>query len=43
MRTTTLGFCLRVIMNENPLNLEKMTSSVLSVLSLIYDGKYDLR
>ena len=43
MRETPLGFCLRVIMNENPLNLEKMTSSVLSVLLLIYDGKYDLR
>ena len=31
MRKTPLGFCLRVIVNEKPLNLEKTTSSVLSV------------
>ena len=36
MRVTHLGFCLRVIVNEKPLNLEKTTSSVLSVLLLIY-------
>ena len=36
MRVTPLGFCLRVIVNEKPLNLEKTTSSVLSVLLLIY-------
>ena len=36
MRVTPLGFCLRVIVNEKPLNLEKTTSSYLSVLSLIY-------
>ena len=33
---TPLGFCLRVIVNKNPLNFEKTTSSVLSVLLLIY-------
>ncbi len=32
MRETHLGFCLRVIMNEKPLNLEKMTSSVSFVI-----------
>ena len=32
---TPLGFCLRVIVNENPQNLEKTTSSVLSVSLLI--------
>ena len=31
-----LGSCLRVIVNEKPLNLEKTTSSVLSVLLFIY-------
>ena len=31
-----LGLCLRVIVNEKPLNLEKTTSNVLSVLLLIY-------
>ena len=36
MRVTPLGFCLRVIVNEKLLNLEKTTSSVLSVLLLIY-------
>ena len=36
MRVTLFGFCLRVIVNEKPLNLEKTTSSVLSVLLLIY-------
>ena len=35
MRVTPLGFCLRVIVHENLLNLEKTTSSVLSVLLLI--------
>ena len=36
MRVTPLGFCLKVIMNEKLLNLEKTTASVLSVLLLIY-------
>ena len=36
MRVTPLGRCLRVIVNEKRLNLEKTTSSVLSVLLLIY-------
>ena len=39
MRITPLGFCLRVIENEIPLNLEKTTCSVLSVIdnySMIY-------
>ena len=39
MRLTTLSLCLRVIVNEKPLNLEKTTSSVLSVLLLIYAFK----
>ena len=30
--TPTLGFCLRVIVNENLINLEKTTSSVLAVI-----------
>ena len=38
MHVTPLGFCLRVIVNEKPLILEKTTSSVLSVLLLIYGG-----
>ena len=29
---TPLGFCLRVIVNENPLNLEKTTFSVQSII-----------
>ena len=37
MRVTTLGLCLMVNINEKPLNLEKTTSSILSVLFLIYD------
>ena len=36
MRVTPLGFCLRVIVNENPLNLEKTKSSVLSELLSIH-------
>ena len=36
MCVTPLGFYLRVIVNEKILNLEKTTSSVLSVLLLIY-------
>ena len=32
MRVTPVGFCLRVIVNEKPINLEKATSSVLSVI-----------
>ena len=35
MRISTLGFCLRVLMNIKPLKLKKTTSSVLSVLLLI--------
>ena len=35
LRVTPLSFCLRLIVNENPQNLEKTTSSVLSVI-LIY-------
>ena len=31
LRGTSLGFCLRVIVNEKPLNLEKMRCSVLSI------------
>ena len=40
IRVTSLGFCLRIIMNEKPINLEKTTSSVLSVLLLIYGHGY---
>ena len=36
MRLTPLGFYLRVIVNEKPLNLEKTISCVLSVLLLVY-------
>jgi len=36
MRVIPLGYCLRVIVNKKTLNLEKTTSSVLSVLLLIY-------
>ena len=36
MRVTPLGVRLRVIVKEKPLNLENTTSSVLSVLFLIY-------
>ena len=39
---TQLGFCLRVIVNEQPLNLKKTTSSVLSVLLLIYEFQVNL-
>ena len=41
IRVTHLGICLKVIVNEKPLNLEKTTSSVLSVLLLICN-LYDL-
>ena len=37
MRVTSLGLWLRVIMNEKPLNFEKTTSSVQSVLLFIYE------
>ena len=37
MRVTSLGLCLRVIVNEKPLNFEKTTYNALSVLLLIYD------
>ena len=43
MRVTPLGFCRRVIVIEKPLNLEKRTSSVLSVLLLIYDKPFRLK
>ena len=36
IRLTPLGFCLRVIVNENPLNLEKTTSSVLLLINLCF-------
>ena len=36
LRGTPLGFCCLRVMNEKPLNLEKTTSSVLSVILLIY-------
>ena len=39
MRVNPLGFYLRVSVNENPLKHEKTTSSVLSVLLLIYVKK----
>ncbi len=32
----SFGLCIRVIVNEKPLNLEKTGSSVISVLLLIY-------
>ena len=35
MLVTPMGFCLKVIVNENPLNLEKTTSIVLSVLLIL--------
>ena len=38
-----LGLCLRVIVNEKPQNLKKTTSSVLSVLLLIYVPAQPLR
>ena len=38
MRVTPLGFCLRVIVNEKPLNLKKTTFSVLFVI--LIDLKY---
>ena len=39
MRVNPLRLCLRFNVNEKPLNLEKTTSTVLSVLLLIYDWK----
>ena len=36
MRVTPLNYSHRVVVNENPLNLEMTSSSVLSVLLLIY-------
>ena len=42
MRVTPLGNCLMVIVKEKPLNIEKTTSSVLSVLLLIYVYEYHL-
>ena len=36
LRGTHLGFCLRIFVNEKPLNLEKTISSVQSVLLIIY-------
>ena len=43
MRVTPLGFRLRVVVHEKPQNLEKTTSSVLSVLLLIYDLTDEIR
>ena len=40
MRVTPLGFCLRVSVNENPINLEKTTSSVIAECLLIYGEVY---
>ena len=40
MSVTTLGFCLRVIVNEKLLNLKKTTLSALSVLLFIYDNTF---
>ena len=37
----SFGLCLRVIVNQKPLNLEMTTSSVLSVLLLIYGLLYN--
>jgi len=34
---TPLGFCLKVIVDKKPLNLEKTASGVLSVLLLTYE------
>ena len=34
MRVTPLGFCLRVIFNENPLNFEKIYCSICTVVNL---------
>ena len=42
MRVTSLGFCLKVIVNEKPLKLEKTTASVLSVLLVILCSKESL-
>ena len=39
LRGTSLGFCLRVTVNQKTLNLDKTTFSVLSVLLLIYEGE----
>ena len=36
LRGTTLGICLKVIVNEKPLNLEKTTSSSDFVINLCY-------
>jgi len=38
LRGTPLGFFYRIIVNKTPLNLEKTTYSVLSVLLLICDN-----
>ena len=38
MSEASLGFCLRDVVNEKPLNFEKTTSSVLYVSLLIYDS-----
>ena len=36
LRETPLGFCLKVIVNEKPINLEK-TTSIMSYLLLLID------
>ena len=41
LRVISLGFCLRVVVNEEPLDLEKTTSSVLSVLLLSYGRNFE--
>ena len=42
MRITRFGFCLMIFVSEKLLNVEITTTSVLSVLLLIYDY-YDIR
>ncbi len=43
MGVTPLGFCLRVIVNETPLNIEKTTSSVISVLLLAKNFQFKFK
>ena len=42
MRVTPLGFCLWVIVNEKPLNLENTTSSVPALLFLSMTKPFSL-
>jgi len=43
MGVTPLGFSLRVIVNETPLNIEKTTSSVISVLLLAKNFQFKFK